>query len=233
LDRPFAAFVAGCVVIGAGHLEAQIGQFGGYGTSPYQYGAGTFGGYGTSPYEYDYGTYQGYNNAPYYASGYSVANGQVESGYQAADRLFRPPPSSLEPQTTFGLQPLYHKTTSLPGLYGSSRKDTQRTRILPRVPRNQLLDKDGKLLWPGVTPDDAATAGKRRAAEEAVRRVVSAEKTHGSASVRDVVEAKKRLTAFAREALPIVSARNRADSDALERFIVELEKTLQTMAASY
>ena len=100
LVRRFAAFVASCAVVGAGHLQAQVGQFGGYGTSPYQYGAGTYGGYGTSPYQYCYGTYQGDTNTPYYGSGYSVANGQVESGFQAADRLFRPPTSSLMPQTT-------------------------------------------------------------------------------------------------------------------------------------
>ena len=48
-----------------------------------------------------------------------------------------------------------------------------------------------------------------------------------------MVDAKNKLTAFARAALPIVIARNRADSDGLERFIVELGKTLQTMAVGY
>ena len=108
-----------------------------------------------------------------------------------------------------------------------------RTRILPKVPRDQLLDKNGKILWPSSAPGDSLTAGTRRAAEDAVRGVVLAEKTHGNAPVRDVVDAKKKLAAFARQALPIVSARARADSDGLERFIVELEKTLQTMALSY
>jgi len=225
--------VAGCAVIGAGHIEAQVGQFGGYGTSPYQYGAGTFGGYGTSPYQYSYGTYEGYSNAPYYGSGYSVTNGQVESGFQAADRLSRPPTSSLAPQTTVALQPLYNKITSMPGWHASSRKVLPRTRILPNVPRDQLLDKDGKILWPSAAPDDSTTAGTRRAAEDAVRAIVAAEKTSGSAPVRQVVDAKKKLSAFAREALPVVIARHRADSDVLERFIVELEKTLQTMAIGY
>lgn len=234
LVPPFAALVASCAVIGAGKLDAQVGQFGGYGTSPYQYGAATYGGYGTSPYEYSYGTYQGDINAPYYGSGYSVANGQVGSGYRAAGRLFQPPPTpSLGPQTTVALQPLYNKITSLPGFYGSPRKVMPRTRMLPKIPRDQLLNKDGKILWPSAAPDDSTTSGTRRAAEEAVRGVVSAEKAHGSALVRDVVDAKKKLTAFAREALPIVSARDRADSEGLERFIVELEKTLQTMAVSY
>ena len=233
LARPFVAFVASCAVIGAGHLEAQVGQFGGYGTSPYQYGAGTYGGYGTSPYQYSYSTYEGYKNAPYYGSGYSVANGQVGSGYQAAEQLFRPLTSSLAPQTTDDLRPLYNLATSMPGRYGSSRKVMPRTRNLPNVPRDQLLDKDGKILWPGATPDDATTAGTRRAAEDAVRGVVDAEKAHGSAPVRDVVDAKKKLTAFAREALPIVIVRNRGESDGLERFMVELAKTLQTMADSY
>ena len=129
-----------------------------------------------------------------------------------------------QPQAAVALQPLYNKVTSLPGWYGSSRKAMPRTRMLPKVPRDQLLDKDGKILWPSATPDDSTTSGTRRAAEDAVRGVVSAEKAHGSASVRDVVDAKKKLTAFAREALPIVSARDRAGSEGLERFIVELDE---------
>lgn len=216
--RPFAVFVAACAVVGAGHLEAQVGQFGGYGTSPYQYGAGTFGGYSSTPYS---------------GSGYSVSNGQIGSSYQAANRLFRPPNPSLAPQTTIALQPLYNTITPLPGWYGSSRNVRPRPHSLPNVPRDQLLDKDGKILWPSATPDDSATTGTRRAAEDAVRGVVSAEKTYGNAPVRQVVDAKNKLAAFAREALPIVRARNRADSDGLERFIVELGKTLQTMAVSY
>jgi hypothetical protein len=48
-----------------------------------------------------------------------------------------------------------------------------------------------------------------------------------------VIEAKRKLNAFAREALPVVKMRNAADAAGLERFIVELEKTLETLAINY
>jgi hypothetical protein len=41
------------------------------------------------------------------------------------------------------------------------------------------------------------------------------------------------LTAFARATLPKVKARNADDASALETFLVELEKTLQTFADRY
>ena len=55
----------------------------------------------------------------------------------------------------------------------------------------------------------------------------------GHATIRQVLDAKRKLTDFARRALPIVKSKNAADSDGLERFIVELGKTLQTMAVNY
>ena len=104
---------------------------------------------------------------------------------------------------------------------------------MPLVPRDVLLNADGTILWPGATPDDGATYGARRSAEEAVRTVVTTAATQGQASIRQVIDARNKLTAFARKALPIVRAQNAADSDGLERFIVELGKTLQTMAVNY
>jgi hypothetical protein len=101
------------------------------------------------------------------------------------------------------------------------------------VPRDQLLNDDGTVLWPSATPDDAAVAGTRKVAEDAIRGVVSTSHAYGQATVRQVVDAKNKLTAFTRRALPIVMARNAADSNGLETFIVELGKTLQTMAVNY
>jgi hypothetical protein len=201
--------------------------FGGFGVSPYAYGGyGGIGGFGVSPYAY--GGYGGYG---YSGFGYNLSNGQVGPGYLATNRLFTPTIAPVR-QTTVSLQPLYNAITAIPGWYGSPAP-RPRPRPTPRVPRDQLLSDDGTILWPSATPDDVAVAGTRKAVEDAVRGVVSASRTYGQASVRQVVDAKNKLTAFTRRALPIVGARNAADSGGLEIFIVELGKTLQTMAVNY
>jgi hypothetical protein len=210
-----------------------VGGFGGFGVSPYVYGAlGGFGGFGVSPYVYGgFGGFGGYGGYGYSGFGYNLSNGQVGPGYLATNRLFTPTIAPVR-QTTVSLQPLYNAITAIPGWYGSPAP-RPRPRPTPRVPRDQLLGEDGTILWPSATPDDAAVAGTRKAAEDAIRGVVSASRTYGQAPVRQVVDAKNKLTAFARRALPIVKARNAADSDGLETFIVELGKTLQTLAVNY
>jgi len=51
--------------------------------------------------------------------------------------------------------------------------------------------------------------------------------------ILQVIDAKNKLTAFARVALPEVKAKNAADAAALDTFNVELTKTLETLAAGY
>jgi hypothetical protein len=73
----------------------------------------------------------------------------------------------------------------------------------------------------------------RRDAEGAVALVAREERTYGRASIRHVADARNRLTEFARQTLPPLKARERAASGELERFIVELKKTLATVTAHY
>jgi hypothetical protein len=173
----------------------------------------------------------GFGAFGYPALGYNFTNGLVGPGYLATNNLV-PHTIAPAPQTTVALQPLYNAITSIPGWYGSPAPRPH-PRPTPMVPRDQLLSDDGTILWPSDTPDDAAVAGTRKAAEDAVRGVVSASHAYGQATVRQVVDAKNKLNAFTRKALPIVMARNVGDSHGLETFIVELGKTLQTMAVNY
>ena len=242
-----AALFTASAVAGIGRAEAQsrypgtpgypsVGRFGGVGSGfgPYAGvgGFGAFGGYAASPYAYVGGTGVGYGTFGYPGLGYNSTNGLVGPGYLATNSLVAP--TTIEPvqQTTVSLEPLYNAITSIPGWYGSPAP-RPRPRPTPRVPRDQLLSDDGTVLWPSATPDDAAVAGTRKVAEDAIRGVVSASHAYGQATVRQVVDAKNKLTAFTRRALPIVMARNAADSNGLETFIVELGKTLQTMAVNY
>lgn len=169
---------------------------------------------------------------PGYGNGYNINNG-LQGGYRGPGRFAVRPPVPSAPLTYNNLGGLAQIITQVPGWNRTTGQQRPRPRPLPTVPRDQLLTSDGKILWPGATPEDAAVSGTRKPAEEAVRDVVDAGRVSGHATVRQVVDAKVKLAAFSRLALPIVKAKNAADSAALERFIVELEKTLQTIADRY
>jgi hypothetical protein len=186
------------------------------------------GAYGPTPYS-GYSGIGGYGSLPY--SGYGVAQGRLGRTYQATGSLYQQVYRSTAPQTTVALQPVYDIITSTPGWYRA--RSTVRRRPRPTVPREELLDDKGAILWPAATPRGQTATEPRRQAEEAVRGVVDRGKQYGHASIRQVIDAKKKLTDFARKALPEVKMRNAADAANLERFIVELEKTLETFAVQY
>ena len=93
----------------------------------------------------------------------------------------------------------------------------------------RLLGPGGTVRWPSAAPDGPA----RKAAEEAVKSAVAEHDKYGQATIRQVVDARNKLTEYLRESLPAVKEHNRADGDALERFVVELQKTLATLAVNY
>jgi hypothetical protein len=176
------------------------------------------------------GAAPGFSAVPY---GYRITDGRVGSGYLAAYRLSPRPYIGAAPQTVTDYQSLINAITSIPGWYGPPAHPYHPVRPQPSVPRTELLNNDGTILWPNATPNDATASRARQAAEEAVRGVVQESQKYGHASIRHVADARNKLTAFARQALPALKARNTADADALERFIVELKKTLATLALNY
>jgi hypothetical protein len=207
----------------AGNALAQ--HHGGYPTVHNYANAVGIGAYGSfSPYSASYASL-GY--------GYGFSTGVQGPGYVAANRLYTRPAYHGGAQTYNNLQGLAYLVTQVPGWNQTTGRMRPHPRPAPTVPREQLLSGDGTILWPSATPDDGATFGARRRAEEAVGTVAVAAASNGHATIRQVLDAKNKLTDFARRALPIVKAKNAADSDSLERFIVELGKTLQTMAVNY
>ncbi len=92
---------------------------------------------------------------------------------------------------------------------------------------------DGKVLWPGTTANDTRLLPARRDAEDAVGLVVREHATYGQATIRHVADARNKLTEFARQSLSSLKARDRDAATQLERFVVELQKTLATMTAHY
>ena len=139
------------------------GGFGGYGTTPYNYnyggGAGALGGFG------------GFGSTPYlYSHSYGVTTGQPGAASQATGNLYQQLPRPSVPQVSESFQPVYNIITTETD-WNRPRRVTRRRRG-PNVPREQLLDDQGKILWPAVTPDGPAVSDARRDAEAAVRSVV-------------------------------------------------------------
>jgi hypothetical protein len=201
------------------------------------YGYGGFGGYGVTPYNYNYGGgfggiagFGGFGSTPYNYS-YGIRTGQPGVSSFASRSLYPPVPRFSAPQVSESFQPLYNLITTETDWNRPPR--VARRHRGPSIPRERLVDDQGKILWPADAPDGPSVAGTRRVADAAVRAVVDEGKRDGHASIRGVIGAKARLTDYARKALPDLKARDAAGSDALEAFIVELGKTLESMAAGY
>ncbi len=166
--------------------------------------------------------------APY---GYQINNGRVGSGYQAAYGLSQRAYMRAAPLTVTNYQPLINAITSLPGWNepAGHGRVTHVERPKPTVPYDDLLGPEGKVRWPSAAPEGPA----RKAAEDAVKSAVAEHDKYGQATIRRVVDARNKLTEYLRESLLTVKAHNRADGDGLERFVVELQKTLATLAVNY
>ena len=184
-----------------------------------------------------YGTgYGGYGGGVGSSYGYGVRTGQVGFGYRSAGQFYPRPYYSTRPQTTTSFGPLESAITLLPGWNGSTTTHRVRRRVRttpPRAARTPPFKDDGTILWPSTVPDDLAAKSLRRDAEAAVRGVVLESKSTGHASVRPVIAAKNKLSAFERKILPEVRAKNVTDGDALETFFSDLDNALDTMTYTY
>ena len=103
----------------------------------------------------------------------------------------------------------------------------------PVAPRTPPFDDDGKILWPSTIPPD--DPGARAAAGRGGRRiaVVRESKSTGHASIRPVIAAKNKLSAFERKVMPVVKAKNVTDGDALDTFFFNLDNALDTLTYTY
>lgn len=227
-----AAALAVPLLLPAGRADAQVGARGfpgGVGVNN-----GGFGGIGTG----GFGVpgvggvgYGGLGNLGYGGLGnygYGINNGRIGNGYRSG---YGYNGINNAPQTTLNFQPLVGAITSIPGWYGHPTHVHHPDR--PTVARDKLLGADGTILWPEETPNDPAAEAARKAADEAVKAVVNEHDKYGSANVRDVVEARAKLNDVGAKTLPGLKAKSAPAAEDLERFIVELRKTLATLAVNY
>jgi hypothetical protein len=220
--------------IGAGHvLVSQVGM--GHAATPFG-GRGNYGavsGAGSSPFSMaGYGWVGGYGTSPY-GYGYGVQNGQVGPGYYAASQLYGRAYQPARSGTVTNFQPLMSAITSLPGWNAPTYRVRRRSYSRPSAPRTPSFDDNGKILWPSTIPDDPASASLRRAAEEAVRTAVYESKTTGHGSVRLVIDAMHKLSAFEHKVLPVVKNNNSTDGAALELFFHDLDQALDALTHVY
>jgi hypothetical protein len=193
-------------------------------------------GYGGNPFStagYGYGSVGGSGISPY---GFGVQNGQVASGYRAAGSLYSNVYQGARSQTTVNYQPLYNAITALPGWNRSAHRTRRRLHSVSNAPRPSNIipfDGSGKIMWPSAISNDSATEKLRQSAEDAVRTVVRKSKSTGHGSVRLVVEAKNKLSAFERQVLPGVRNKNRTDGAAVEAFFYDLDHALDALTYRY
>ena len=135
-------------------------------------------------------------------------------------------------QTVTDYRPLIRAITSLPGWISHLHLpiDGESLCLLCHA---ELLGESGEVLWPAATPSNSHLLVAKQAVEKAVALVVSEHDKYGEASIRHVADARNKLTEFARQSLPSLKARDRTAADQLERFIVELQKTLATLTVKY
>jgi hypothetical protein len=206
-------------------------QYGYGGAAGYSLGSQYRLGYGSNPFSVaGYGTVGGYGISLY---GYGIGNGRVGRGYQAAAGLYGGAFQLGRAQKVTNYQPLINTITSLPGWNAPVHRARRRMYSRSSVPRVPLIDDSGKIVWPSTVAHEPETAELRHTTEAAVTAVVSESKSAGHASVRPVIDAKKKMWAFKRKVLPAVQAKDATDGAALEGFFNELDHALDVLPFTF
>jgi hypothetical protein len=219
--------VTGYPTVGGFGLGYEATPFGGFGA------AGTGWDLGSNPFSVaGYGTVGGYGISPY-GYGYGIGNGEVTSGYQPSIQLNYQGFHPTQPQTTQAWSPLFDAVTSVPGWNAPAQRRRRRLHSQSSPAPVRTLDDHGKILWPSTIPEDSADAALQRTVEEAVRSVVAESKSTGHASVRPVIEAKKKVEAFERKVLPMVRRKNPTDAAAVDAFFFHLKQALDQLTNTF
>jgi hypothetical protein len=209
-------------------LLSQLGR--GFASMPYG-GYRNASGFGSNVFSVaGYAAVGGYGYSPY---GYGVRNGQVGSGYQSAAVLYNNAYRAGRPQTTTDFQPLMSAITSLPGWNAPVHRVRHRLDSQTSASRPSPFDETGKIVWPSSIPEDSATDSLRREADDAVKFVYLEWKSNGHASIRPVIDTKKKILAFKHKVLPAVWKKNATDGFALETFFGDLDKALDVLTFRY
>jgi hypothetical protein len=222
----------------ATYLSSEAQQLPYQATPNYQYGAG--GPFGLN-YNWDYMRYglpgvgvspwdpimQSQLNLGMRTAQYDMYNAWSADMYQTANLYNQQAiAQALENQKQMqAMQPRYDVRTQAPRTMKS--RDRGRTQLLQR---NQVLSRDGKVLWPGRAPSEGELGKARAAAEAAIRVAVKEFEADGKASVQSVVEAKELLYAYGKPALEELAGKSRTATEGMIKFLASLEQVLNSLA---
>jgi hypothetical protein len=98
------------------------------------------------------------------------------------------------------------------------------------LPRNEVLQSDGQVLWPSSASTSGELGQKRAAAEAAIRVAVKEFEASGKATIQSVAEAKSLLFAYGKPALEATASKSRATTRNLLKFFKSLEQVLDSLA---
>lgn len=119
-------------------------------------------------------------------------------------------------------------TVPYPIFTGSRNRRINRARL----PREQVLTEDGKVLWPDNTPSDKELDPLREAVDTAFRDVAADREKHkrGNITIRDAVHARGKLVSFAAPAVEKLSEERSNDVADFQVFLGSLDFALRSMA---
>jgi hypothetical protein len=98
------------------------------------------------------------------------------------------------------------------------------------LPRNQVLNDDGQVLWPSSAPTSGAFGRSRAAAEAAILVAVREFQAGGKATIQSVAEAKSLLVAYGKPVLQETLQTSRTQARRLLAFFTSLEQVLNSLA---
>jgi hypothetical protein len=107
-----------------------------------------------------------------------------------------------------------------------SSKERQANKPLPR---SQVLNPDGKVLWPAKAPADGELGKSRAAADAAIAAAYKEYKADGKVSVHNLVEAKESLYSYGHPALDKAAGQSRQTAQKLHQFLFSLEHALNSL----
>ena len=202
----------GYVGVVAPGWSAPIPGYGGYGTG--------FGGYGgVSVYDDPLVRQQQY---ALNASRYNLETAQATKAYQEANFFQQQAIATAmnNARQNQAVREQFNVRSATP----KSRSHAQRN--APTVPLDQLMSKEGAVLWPQTSPVDES----RERVDVAVAAIAKQFQEHGKATVQSVNEARNLLSAYGHPALAAVRKDRRETATVFKSFLNNLDTSLAAMA---
>jgi len=184
---------------------------------------------GLSPYDQEMYKYQKY---ALNASRYNLNNARASAAYSAANFYndLAAATASQYYKTTTGIKPYYSLATGRSNLTPAMRHQMGVQARAEMIPRDKLIDENGRVLWPRSAPASPSDLAKARSETDAAVGTVAGEfSKDGRASVHDVVNAQEKLRDYGTKALDHLKSDNPAEANGLATFLTSLDYALTTM----